>query len=652
LSQTDQAHLHTEHMALIDKETSMSILGALFTIMVYTYILYDHVNNSILFTWLAVISLVYGVRFLINHHVLPLKRTNSFHWEKTALLGTFLTGLLWGLGSYFMMPANNPLLQAVIVLTVGGLVAAASVTYAPSKTLGTAFNIPALLPLSVFFFQQQGNEYFYMGTLVLIYSTVMFFSNKLMHGVTSKSILLGLKNDTLINDLTNKIVEIEDLASEMSYQATHDMLTGLINRREFELRLKKTISEIKYSEKNHVLCYMDLDEFKIVNDTCGHIAGDALLKKLADHLMHNIRSNDTLARLGGDEFGLLLPSCNIEKAFEIADKLREAIKQFRFTWENNIFDIGVSIGLVEINENTGNLTDILKAVDSACYIAKDLGKNRIHIYEEDDLKLTERLDYMYSAQAVQKSLADNRFMLYAQEIRAINKDTNKWHGELLIRMINEEGNLILPDQFIPAAERYHLMTDIDKWVVNEAFIFIKQLEQQFPDAVLCTINLSGQSVCDKLFLNYVIEKFTEIKVPPSSVCFEITETAAVENFFHAERLLEVLKGIGCSFSLDDFGSGLSSFGYLKKLDVNYLKIDGSFVKTMLEDKKDYAMVKSINQIGKEMGIKTVAEFVENDDILRELKKLNVDYVQGYGIGRPVPVSSLILDDKIKASNQY
>jgi len=507
--------------------------------------------------------------------------------------------------------------------------------------MGAAFSVPSMLPLSIFFFQQESNEHFYMGMLVLIYVNVTIFSSRLMYKATRKSILLGLDNKALVNNLEQKIEKINDISSKLSHQASHDTLTGLINRAEFEFRLKKVIQEAKIHKKTISLCYMDLDEFKVVNDTCGHIAGDALLKELSLHLQSKIRSTDTFARIGGDEFGLLLPYCNIEKAHEIADNIRQIIKQFRFIWQDKTFEIGVSIGLVEINEQSGNLTDILKAADSACYVAKDLGRNRIHVYTENDLELTARLGHMNCAQDIQKALNEDRFTLYVQKIQANDTNDDKWHGEILIRMLSEENEIIPPINFIPAAERYHLMVDIDKWVIDNAFLFIKELEEKFNHSVLCAINLSGQSICDKHFLEHIINKLDETKISPKSVCFEITETAAVTNFFYAEKLLDVLKKMGCSFSLDDFGSGLSSFGYLKRLDIDYLKIDGSFVKNILEDEKDFAIVKAINQIGKEMGIKTIAEFVENDALHKKLDKLGVDFVQGYGIAKPVPISTII-----------
>lgn len=643
MNSSGQSYIHGEQMTQIDKESTISLLGALITAIFYTVVLYGKVSSVTLLSWFAAISLIYVIRWIITNYIYRLNTEiegNSYTWEKIYIVGTLVAGTFWGVGSFYIF-SGNALLDAVIVLTIGGLVAAASVTYAPSKYIGYAFSFPALLPLSFYFFSHDGNEYFYMGVLILIFLLVTFTSSKIMNQANMKGIMLGVKNDALISDLRNKMQKIECMTGEMSYQASHDMLTGLINRREFEARLEKAITDVRHNRRNHVLCYMDLDEFKVVNDTCGHVAGDALLQNLAKHLADEIRNTDTIARLGGDEFGLLLPLCNIDKAREIANNLRKTIKGFQFVWNKKVFDVGVSIGLVEINENMRTLNDILKAADSACYVAKDLGKNRIHIYQDDDIQLTQRLGDMHSSQAVQEALSEDGFVLYAQEICANHETDIKWHGEFLIRMLGEDDKIIPPNNFIPAAERYNLMVDIDKWVVSNAFTYIKKLEEKYNGAVLCSVNLSGQSICDEGFLKYIINKLNESNISPSSICFEITETAVVSNFFYAEKLLQILKGMGCSFSLDDFGSGLSSFGYLKRLNVDYLKIDGSFVKSMLEDEKDYALVKSINQVAKEMGMKTIAEFVENDELHNKLIEMGVDYSQGYGIAKPVPLSSLV-----------
>ncbi len=430
------------------------------------------------------------------------------------------------------------------------------------------------------------------------------------------------------------------MAEQMSHQATHDALTGLVNRQEFERRLISLIDSGKESSQQHAMCYLDLDEFKVVNDTSGHAAGDKLLKEITARLQDCIRDTDTLARLGGDEFGALLIGCPLGKAEEIANQMRETVRSYRLSWEDRIYAVGVSIGLVPVNAESGNVTDILRAADSACYVAKDHGRNRVHVYQENDAELARHHTTMRWMQKIQRALEQDHFRLYYQPIRdSALTDNDVWHAELLIRMIDKQGEIIGPDNFIPAAERYHLMGNIDRWVITHAFEQFPLLEQNLaPRKILCAINLSGQSLSDDGFLAFLIDKIDDSGIDPGSLCFEITETAAISNIDHAQRFITVLRGMGCQFALDDFGSGLSSFSYLKRLPVDYLKIDGSFVRNMLEDATDYAMVKSIQQIGALMGIKTIAEFVETEAIAHALHEMDVDFVQGYGVGRPAPLA--------------
>lgn len=644
LTVEDRAAIHSDQMALVDRESMISIIGGLCTAMFYAYILSTKVPSNTLYTWLSIISSVYILRWTITRYIYPLKTgpaSNSHNWEKVYIIGTAIAGGLWGVGSYYIFPQDNILLEAVIVLTIGGLVAVSSVAYSHSRYIGFAFAVPAITPLSLYFFSKPGNEFFYMGMLISIYLVVMTVSNRMMHITSLKSSKLKYKNNVLYENLKDQVSKIENMSGEMLFQASHDMLTGLINRREFELNLVKSIQHAKIKNINYIVCYIDLDDFKIINDTCGHVAGDAFIQNVAKLIDGSTRESDIVAYIGADEFGLLMPMCNIDKAFEIMNEIRRKIKSFEFLWGDIRLDVSASMGLVEINEKTTTMTEVLKHAEAACYVAKELGKNRVNIYQEDDAEHARLKGDVQGVQAVKKSLLENRFVLYAQEIRSITGDKIKWHGELLVRMLGEDNEIISPDKFIPAAERYNLMTEVDKWVVNEAFNYVKKLEEKYKGSVLCAINLSGQSICDKDFLEFIMTKFTEKNISPLSICFEITETAAISNFIYAEKFLSKLKSMGCRFSLDDFGSGLSSFGYLKRLDVDYLKIDGGFVKGMLEDEKDFSLVKSINQIGKEMGMKTIAEFVENDALHNCLIEMNVDYVQGYGIAKPVPLSSLI-----------
>ena len=427
----------------------------------------------------------------------------------------------------------------------------------------------------------------------------------------------------------------QKMAAQMSYQACHDALTGLINRSEFEQRLEHALLTGRQEAKQHTLLYLDLDQFKIVNDTCGHMAGDELLKQLTSVLQAKLRRNDTLARLGGDEFGVLLESCPVGPALRVADQLRQTVQEFHFVWKDKVFQLGLSIGLVVFSDGEETLADILRMADAACYLAKDNGRNRVQIYTSEDTRLAQRHGEMGWVGRIQKALEEDRFVLYSQKILPlVNSLEDGDHYEVLLRMQAEDGTLIPPMAFIPAAERYGLMPQLDRWVITTAFAQHKERHPPGHPVGTCAINLSGASICDENLYEFVTEQFDLYKVPAEGICFEITETSAISNLAHAASPIRKLKDLSCRFSLDDFGNGMSSFTYLKHLPVDYLKIDGGFVKDMVGDPIDHAMVEVINYIGHVMHIKTIAEFVENDAILEALRKLGVDYAQGYGIEKP------------------
>ncbi|MBA2659750.1 MAG: EAL domain-containing protein [Nitrosospira sp.] len=427
----------------------------------------------------------------------------------------------------------------------------------------------------------------------------------------------------------------QKMATEMTYQASHDALTGLINRREFERRLEHALETGKQDAKQHTLPYLDLDQFKLVNDSCGHMAGDELLKQLTSVLQARLRTNDTLGRLGGDEFGVLLESCPTGPALRVADLLRQTVREFHFVWKDRVFQIGLSIGLVTFSDGGETLADILRMADAACYLAKDKGRNRVQIYTSGDTGLAQRHGEMGWVGRIQKALKEDRFVLYSQKILSlVNSLQDSDHYEMLLRMKGEDGTLIPPMAFIPAAERYGLMPQLDRWVVATAFAQYEGRHSPHSALGTCAINLSCASICDDNFYEFVTEQFDRYKVPPRGICFEITETAAIANLKQAVELIGKLKNLGCRFSLDDFGSGMSSFTYLKHLPVDYLKIDGGFVKDMVGDPIDHAMVEAINHIGHVMHIETIAEFVENNATLGALRRIGVDYAQGYGIEKP------------------
>jgi diguanylate cyclase (GGDEF)-like protein/PAS domain S-box-containing protein len=438
------------------------------------------------------------------------------------------------------------------------------------------------------------------------------------------------------------ISHAREMSARIAWQATHDALTGLINRREFIRRLELALQSAQGDDARHSVLYIDLDQFKIINDTCGHGAGDELLGQLCAIMRAQLRQSDTLARLGGDEFGVLLEHCSGEDAMSIADMLRQTVKGFHFAWANKVFPLGVSIGVVLLGNDGATPVDVLRMADSACYVAKDMGRNRIHLYAQDDRELEKREGEMSWVGKIQKALNDQRFELYSQKILALKEDEGE-HYEVLLRLRDEAGNLVAPMAFIPAAERYGLMPELDRWVITTALSHYSTRHHQSDQGGLCAINLSGTTICDDGFLGFLKSEFKRHGVSPTRICFEITETAAISNLSQAAALIGELKAMGCRIALDDFGSGMSSFAYLKHLPVDYLKIDGDFVRDIVNDPIDRAMTESINHIGHVMGIRTIAEFVENDVILNELRRIGVDFAQGYGVQKPVPMVVALKD---------
>ncbi|SFU43685.1 EAL domain-containing protein [Pseudoduganella namucuonensis] len=425
------------------------------------------------------------------------------------------------------------------------------------------------------------------------------------------------------------------LSQQLTWYASHDTLTGLINRREFEQQIANALHSSKHEGHVHALLYIDLDQFKVVNDTCGHSAGDVLLQMLAKMLQTQMRDSDILARLGGDELGVLLPHCPPDQALLIADQLRQSIKQFRFAWDSRSFEIGASIGVAEVNHDSKSVTELMMAADQACYLAKEQGRNRVHFYQESDLKLAQRQGEMQWVARLNEAFERDFFRLFALPIVNLEEPAQA-HDEVLIRIENAKGDLILPGAFIPAAERYDLMVAIDRWVIRAVCDHVRRArEHNHPHGAApaqYSINLSGTSLNDEGLHDYILAQFSEHGVSPASICFEITETAAIANLPKAQAFMTRLKALGCSFSLDDFGSGLSSFAYLKALPVDFLKIDGMFIRDIKSNAINCALVKAINEVGHVMGMRTVAEYVEDDETLTLVRNLGVDYAQGLAVG--------------------
>ena len=430
------------------------------------------------------------------------------------------------------------------------------------------------------------------------------------------------------------------LKRALSYQASHDALTGLINRREFDNRLHATVLTAQRGEGVHALLYVDLDQFKVVNDTCGHQAGDRLLRDVTGLLQSRVRAADTIARLGGDEFGVLLENCTVEQSTRIAESVRQAIRDFRFTWGATTLSVGASVGIVQISSDTESVANVMSAADIACYAAKDEGRNRIHLYEADGLSHPRHREMHWVAR-VTRAAEENRLELYFQPIRPVTVRPGPSFNELLVRLRDDDGRLVPPGEFIPAAERYNVMSVIDRWVVSCAIRCLTEWREQGKALPLLAVNLSGTSLNDQSFIDFVMQHVEDTALA-GALCFEITETAAVTNLSNVAFVMRELKTRGCKFSLDDFGTGLSSFMYLKSLPVDYLKIDGQFVRRIADDPVDRSMVEAVCKVGRTLGIETVAECVEVQSVLDELGRIGVDFAQGYFVAKPEPIGQLQL----------
>lgn len=434
--------------------------------------------------------------------------------------------------------------------------------------------------------------------------------------------------------------ELRGLTRQMTYQASHDALTGLVNRREFERRLQEAMDSAQTVNVGHALCYLDLDRFKVVNDTCGHTAGDNMLREVASLIKEAVRDSDTVGRIGGDEFALLLVGCPLEKARQIADDVVRSVNDYRFVWKDKIFNIGVSIGLVEIGRDGGAIEDIMNSADSACYVAKKQGGLHVHVYSAREEASARHSGEIHWLQKLQGALRDNKFELYYQPIVHARADGLRGPAiEVFVRLVGEKGQPGAPPaEFIRAAERYRLMPHIDRWVVQAVLSALGRGGMKLPPGRSVAVNIAGQTLGDSDFLEFVVDCFDHTGAKPGDICFEVTESSVVANLDHAQRFIAVLHGMGCEFALDDFGSGLSSFSTLRKLPMDYLKIDGSFIKNLAGDSVNQAVVAAMIELSRSLNFRVVAEQVEDQQSLDTVTKMGIDFVQGFVVGRPQPLS--------------
>lgn len=476
-----------------------------------------------------------------------------------------------------------------------------------------------------------------------------FMSNKKRNSIHIEGSIAAIidKNSNIEGQVLafRDITEKHKLSQTISYQSKHDTLTGLLNREWFSKILEELIEESITEGASHAFLYMDLDQFRVVNDVCGHTAGDEMLLTTTNVINKVIRSSDTSARLGGDEFGILLKGAHLQQALFIAKRLQSRLVESKVIRDTQVFNINTSIGIVMLTENSKDLHSVLAAADDACFIAKDEGGKKITVYNDDENLFVKRRGEMQWISRLTKALEEHQFELFYQPIEPLDKTQIQLKKcEVLIRMKDENEGYIPPNEFLPSAERYKLMPAIDRWVINNAFLNHKLLSDKIGkenNNYMFSVNLSPDFLAEEDSLDFIIFKFEEYEIDPKQICFEITETTAIGNMQAATDFIHKLKNIGCLFSLDDFGSGFSSFNYLKNLPVDFLKIDGIFVKDMDEDSVNRAMVEAINSLGQVIGLKTIAEFVRNADIIEELRKIGVDYIQGYEIGKPEPLSGLI-----------
>lgn len=491
-----------------------------------------------------------------------------------------------------------------------------------------------------------------IGSALLVFLSVVIrpleqiraSANKIASGNFNTKIDTSMGNEVgeLARSIDTMQQSLKTSFADLVKLAAHDELTQLINRREFERLLALCLQRDRKSVDTDILLYLDLDQFKIVNDTCGHLAGDELLRQVSNIFEQCVLQGDVVARLGGDEFGVLLSHCESPYGMQVAENILDCLEKYRFGWEQHSFRIGVSIGLLLINSESSSVGTVLSNADSACYLAKETGRNRIQQFSENDVAIHERRNEVRWVEEINRAIDHNRFVLYTQRIMptSIHAD-DRVHFEVLVRMLDDNGKIIPPSTFFPSAERYNLTSSIDRWVIENTFRWLNANLEFVSSMGVCSINLSAQSIGDTSIADFIMGRLDDYQLPAGQICFEVTETATIANLSSAVSIIDTLRERGCLFALDDFGSSLSSFEHLKNLHVDYLKIDSVFLRDLVGNEYDLAIVTSINKIGQTLGLVTVAEFVENQELVEKIEEIGLDFVQGFGVSRPRPIDELL-----------
>jgi len=635
----DAAPIGVEQLAALLARARSGASATMVLTCIVVVVLWDRMDARVLIGWALASAVIEGARIAV---AAAFRRravsSGERRWLAAALLPAAASGLLWAaLAVYLARVGGVWALMMVFALPVA-LMALAAASYALHRTVHAVHVVLASAPSVVILLAQSDTDVKLAGVALAGLTVMSLYNGQLTAQRVRENLALrhaSAELEARLKVIRDHIGSVPGVDGLIRFQTSHDPLTGLINRREFEKRLATARASASGGQRRHAICYLDLDHLDMVNDTCGHRAGDAVLRQVAARLQTLVRGTDVLARMGGDQFAALLTDCAPENARSVAEHLREAVRGLRFPWEDHVFEVSTSIGVAALDANSTHFSDALSAAHAACLVAREDGGDRVRSYQPDDLAHGHHHHLARWMQKVREAVESSRFQLLIQDIVPLDADASRErHGELLVRMLDEHGELVAPHTFLSAAERYNLMPRVDRWVIQSAFSALENGADTLAALDLCAVNLSGQSLSDPDLLGDVTRLLDAADFSPERLCFEITETAVVENFDTAREFIAALKQRGCRFALDDFGSGMSSYSYLKHLPVDYLKIDGSFVRGMLEDPIDRAVVESINQIGHELGMKTIAEFVETEEILEAVKEVGIDYAQGTAIRAP------------------